>query len=123
MVETGSKVSAIGLALRIAGGVFLLFAILMAIVGFALHEFRRDSHALWDQVAIGESEESARSKLGPPFREYTRESAPADYYVSGYRKRERSISSRVLIYMGADLVLYIWIDENDRVEEMFRGVS
>jgi hypothetical protein len=88
-----------------------------------LESSRSDTIVKWNQIQVGDTEVSVRSRLGEPNIEYARESAPTDYYVSGYRRRERPITNRVLIYMGADLVLYVWVDDAGRVEELFRGVS
>ncbi len=92
-------------------------------VGYEIERFRRPSRTLWSQVSIGDGLDSVRRILGNPAQEYTRDSAPEDYYISGYRRRERAISKRVLIYRGADLVFYVWFDENERVEELFVGGS
>lgn len=88
-----------------------------------LQHIREPSQTAWNGVHIGDSEGSVRRLLGEPYREYRVETAPADYYLSGYARRERSISNRVLIYVAADLVLYVWIAADDRVEELFTGSS
>lgn len=108
--------------LWISAGVLLLSLPLMS-VAVALYIFRSDSRALWEQVRIGDTDASVREKLGKPYREYRRETAPHRYYVPGYRFREREITEAVLIYMGADLVLYVWINKEGRVEDKFIGVS
>ncbi len=113
----------LSLGLGISGAALALFLVAFGAVGTALHEFRSSTKHQWDQVAIGDNEEAVKAKLGSPFREYSRDSAPIDYYIPGYRRRERQITNRVLIYMGADMVLYLWIDRNGRVEDMFSGVS
>ncbi|MHC4063566.1 MAG: hypothetical protein ACYSUI_03555 [Planctomycetota bacterium] len=93
------------------------------VVGLSLHSFRGPTNALWDQVEIGDSEESVRSRLGEPLREYEAAMAPEDYYLSGYGRRERTINKRVLICTGADMVMYVWIDDSGLVEDLFRGGS
>jgi len=103
--------------------VVLGVVVTVCIFGEMLRDFRSDTVAQWSQVHLGDTEESIRASLGSPYRAYTLDSAPIDYYISGYRWRERQITNRVLIYMGADMVLYVWIDRNGRVEDMFSGGS
>ena len=107
----------------VAGAGLLGLTASILAVGVVLWDFRKDTNALWDQVHIGDTEKSVRAILGAPFREYSRKSAPADYYVSGYRHQARAITERVLIYLGADMVFYVWIDRDGRVEGTFRGTS
>ena len=64
---------------------------------------------LWSQVKVDASESEVRSLLGTPECYYDAASAPTDYYVEGYGRKERSISGAVLIYRSFDLVLYVWL--------------
>lgn len=100
----------------------LLLAVGLLLVGYQLAQWRRPTLESWERISPGLSETEVRGLLGKPHREYD-EGAPADYYVSGYARKERRISGKVLIYMGADLVLYVWIDKQGKVEEVFRGGS
>ena len=100
-----------------------LLVIGLIIVAYQFEKWRAPTREAWSQVHVGDDHVAVRELLGPPFREYSRESAPDDYYVSGHARPERSISNRVLIYMGRDLIMYVWIDLNGRVEEKFIGPS
>ena len=111
-----------------AGALWLLagaacLIVTTVIVGGYLREWRAPTEALWSQVSVGDSEQSVRSALGSPYREYRLESAPPEYYVSGYARRERPITGKVLIYLGADMVFYVWLDRTGYVEETFAGTS
>jgi hypothetical protein len=88
-----------------------------------MEQWRARVRALWDQVAIGDSEAHVRQILGAPGRAYDKATAPPDYYVDGWQRPEREITNKVLIYFGADMVFYVWIDEEGKVEETFRGGS
>jgi hypothetical protein len=109
--------------LKVAGIVALLGVAAFGLVGFLLWDFRHDTRKLWSQVRLGDTEISVRQRVGAPRREYEKGSAPSQYYESGYRHRDRPITARVLIYMGADLIFYVWIDEKGYVEDVFIGTS
>jgi hypothetical protein len=79
--------------------------------------------ARWNQIKLGDSMALILKRFGPPTYEYEAKSAPTDYYLSGYQKRERPISNRVLIYVEGDLALYVWIDRLNCVEDMYWGGS
>ncbi|HWL93211.1 MAG TPA: hypothetical protein VNT79_06725 [Phycisphaerae bacterium] len=77
----------------------------------------------WSKVRVGDAESHVRSVLGAPVFGYTRENCPENFYVEGYGKPDRPVRGKVLIYLATDLVLYVWIDPQGRVEELFRAVS
>jgi hypothetical protein len=93
------------------------------IVGRFLSDWRGPTLQKWAQVCIGDTEEQVLSTLGNPIKCITAQNASDVYYVEGYRKKSRSITSKVLIYMERDLIFYIWIGRDDRVEDTFIGTS
>lgn len=99
------------------------FAASVAVVGTMLETWRQPTTDRWAKIVPGDPLDKVLSELGHPLRQYTAASGPHDYYVSGYGRKERPISHRVLIYMAKDMILYVWIDVNERVEEVFVGVS
>ncbi|MBE7458552.1 MAG: hypothetical protein HS102_18375 [Planctomycetia bacterium] len=103
--------------------VLLILGSLFVAVGIVLKSFRSETVETWKRVQIGDTEDAVRTALGKPFREYSAEKASQQYYVHGYHHKERDISHRVLIYMGADMVLYVWIDKSGHVEDLFQGGS
>lgn len=76
-------------------------------------------YARFRAVKTGWTEEEVRRRLGPPYRAYDRATAPKDYYVRGWARKERAITNRVLIYMGDEPIAYIYIDGENRVEDVF----
>ena len=75
-------------------------------------------------IDTGMSEAQVRARLGEPWRTYERATAPADYYVRGYSHPNRSISSKVLIYFGgSDMIVYVYLGKDGRVEGTFVGGS
>ncbi len=88
-----------------------------------LERWRAPVRAAWSCVEVGLLEEEVYACLGEPRYLHDVLSAPSDYYVKGYGRKVRPISNRVLIYMGADMVFYVWIDLQGRVEETVIGVS
>lgn len=77
--------------------VFLLGACGLIIVGYHLEKWRAPTRNTWSAVRVGDDQIAVRSLLGEPDREYSKEAAPHDYYVSGYAVPDRSITGCVLI--------------------------
>jgi len=68
----------------------------------------------------GQTEAQVISLLGEePAFVYDRETAPVDYYVDGWSRKERAITHRVLIFMPGALICYVWLDERGLVEDSF----
>ena len=82
-----------------------------------------DQYAEFRKIKVGMTEAEVRAALGKPLHEYTQKSAPSPYYVKGWTYKERPISSKVLIYIKAEPIAYIWIDGRGRVEDVFVGGS
>ena len=74
-------------------------------------------------ITVGMTESAVTERLGQPLRRYRKESAPSPYYHSGYAYKERPISGGVLIYVGIETILYVYLDERGNVEEVFVGGS
>ena len=75
------------------------------------------------KIKVGMSEPEVRSIVGAPRHEYTRATAPAPYYVTGWAHKKRPITNKVLIYIRAEPIAYVWIDQTGRVEDVFVGGS
>ena len=71
----------------------------------------------------GLSRPEVRERLGEPDVVHHAESAPEDYYLEGWARREREITSEVWIYVLGEPVCYVWFDEAGLVEETFVGGS
>lgn len=95
------------------------FAVWLILVYVALEGWRGPTRRLWAQVAVGDTAESVIQRLGEPYRTVCCSEGNEDYYITGYGYKRRPISNRVLIYLKSDLVLYVWLDADDRVEETF----
>ena len=74
-------------------------------------------------IAAGTTEAGVLEKLGRPAKKYEADTAPHDYYVSGYQRKDRAISGSVLIYVRGDTIAYVYLDREGRVEEVFVGGS
>ncbi len=88
-------------------------------VGSVKEEWRAPTRSQWEKVKAGDDELAVRNILGEPVHSYERVTAPADYYFSGYGRKIRPISGKVLIYLKTDLILYVYLDQSGRVEETF----
>jgi len=117
-VKTPTRIVILVLALSA-----LAFVVVIGTFGVIWESWRKPTRDLWASVIIGDSEQSVLERLGNPYRAFDANTAPPDYYVRGYRRRERPITNRVLIYLGRDLILYVWIDQTGRIEEKFVGSS
>jgi len=100
--------------------------ILIVYLGGAV--LRYTSHDYWtlSSIDIGMAEDSLIIKLGRPAIVYYAHEVvdKPEYYVEGYQRKEREITNKVYIYFkGVDLIAYIYIDANNRVEDIFIGGS
>lgn len=75
------------------------------------------------KLALGLSEAQVRERFGEPYRIYDAASAPEDYYVKGWTRRERPITSKVWIFFVGEPICYVWFDEEGGVEDWFLGGS
>jgi outer membrane protein assembly factor BamE (lipoprotein component of BamABCDE complex) len=74
-------------------------------------------------IKVGMTEQEVRDRLGSPTHVYERRSAPQNYYVKGYSFKDRLITNKVLIYIGSEPIAYVYIDDQNKVEEVFVGGS
>jgi hypothetical protein len=74
-------------------------------------------------IDIGVTADQVIRRLGEPRHRYDRQTAPDSYYVKGYSYKERPISQSVLIYVGIESILCVYVDANNRVEDVFVGGS
>jgi len=74
-------------------------------------------------ITPGMSEAQVRARFGEPYKEYTKDNAPADYYMHGYHYEQRQISDKVLIYLDGEYVCYVYLDASGKVEHLVTGGS
>lgn len=84
--------------------------------------FRAD-YERFRSVRVGMTEQEVRNALGAPAQVYGRADAPEDYYVKGYSFRKRAITNKVLIYIAAEPIAYVYLDNQNKVEDVFVGGS
>lgn len=75
----------------------------------------------YESIRFGITEHEVRARLGEPFRTYTRETAPKNYYLPSYGYEERQITNKVLIYVTSEPILYVYLDSRSRVEDVVLG--
>ena len=83
----------------------------------------RDTYEKFGKVKVGMSEAQVRDMLGEPYKEYTRENAPQDYYVEGWEYEQRQIKKKVLIFIEGSPICYVYFDASGKVEHTFVGGS
>lgn len=77
-----------------------------------------------ERLELGLTQDEVRARFGrEPNYAYRAGSAPADYYVEGWARRERPITSSVWIYIEGEPICYVWFDADGRVEDWFVGGS
>lgn len=112
---------------RIAVGALVALVLLVAVGLIASRSIRRSLFgaeiARFEQVRVGMREADVRALLGPPSKEYSRETAPETYYVEGYSFERRKISGKVLIYVGSEPIAYVYVDPAGVVEYVYVGGS
>ena len=75
------------------------------------------------KLRVGLTEREVVLLLGKEPLAYDRETAPANYYVDGWAFKQRPITHRVLIFFFGELICYVWLDAQGRVEDFFVGGS
>ena len=83
----------------------------------------REERLKFQAITTGMTETTVRTRLGEPKHRYRRDDAPTPYYVPGYQYKERPISASVLIYVGIESILYVYLDPAGNVEEVYVGGS
>jgi len=83
----------------------------------------KEEYALFRSVTIGTKEADVIARLGQPSRTYSAADAPAEYYVPGFSYERRTISNKVLVYIGSEPIAYIYVDRQGAVEHIFVGGS
>ena len=108
-----------------AGLVALMFGgIAVLVIALWLWDDPYGHSQIESKLARGLTEAEIIRLLGrEPDQVLDRSSAPADYYVEGWSRKERPITNRVLIFMFGEPICYVWIDNDGRVEDYFVGGS
>ncbi len=107
-------------------GLLAVALTVVSVTGLARHASRKNEPYYSRAAAIrpGMTEADVVQQLGDPAQTYERETAPQHYYAEGYSYRERPISHKVLIYFGGmDMIVYVYLDRQGRVEDVYMGGS
>jgi len=101
--------------------VSLLAVLLMVFGKIAIwRAFDGEFRHIWT-IRVGMSEDEILNKLGTPDRVYYKATAPVNYYVDGYIYKIREIDNKVLIWIDTKAVTYVYLDTENRVEDLFIG--
>jgi outer membrane protein assembly factor BamE (lipoprotein component of BamABCDE complex) len=95
----------------------------LSIASCGPHPVFQKDYERFQAIKEGMTEQEVREKLGEPAHMYDRANAPKDYYVKGYSFKERPISNKVLIYIASEPIAYVYLDDQNKVEEVFVGGS
>lgn len=107
----------------------LVFSISLLSVLIIMHIWaQRPYKEIVEVVKSLQTEKQVVEAFGKPYKTVHRGSK--DYYIKGYSFKHREIGNRVLIYfpdnptdMVADIIMYVYIDNEGRVEDYFVGGS
>lgn len=108
---------------KILLGAALVVTALLLVSAFVFHEAFKEEYEYFRVVKPGMSEAEVVKLLGQPYKVYEKATAPKNYYVEGYAFKERPITNKVFIYMGAEPIAYVYFDDKNQVEETFVGGS
>ena len=104
----------------------VLYFMLAAMATFAcasvvtLWVWRRPTLAEWSQIRIGDTEQRVLAILGTPSAQYDRDTAPLRLDAELMARRPRPNRSKVFVYVGgADLTMFVWFDNDGKVEDIF----
>jgi outer membrane protein assembly factor BamE (lipoprotein component of BamABCDE complex) len=107
----------LGLALLISlAGLLMLFVI-------KVNKVLEPDYKRLEVIQVGMTEAEVIQILGPPHKIFRKETAPKDYYVSGWSYKKRDITNKVLIYSFGEPIAYYYLDENNKVEDIYIGGS
>ena len=74
------------------------------------------------ELRVGQTtSEDIRSLGNEPRHSYSKDTAPGDYYLKGWERRERPITGSVLIFMLQGTVCYVWFDAQGLLKDDFVG--
>ena len=93
------------------------FVCVVATVEWVRLPFRRSIA----KVEIGDERADVERKLGPPMRACS--CAEGGCFESGYERPERCDATEMLVYLRADLVFYVFLDQDGKVVATFLGGS
>jgi hypothetical protein len=115
------------IALLITIGIpVVLILFIIGLVDIAGVEYLVNEMPKYNQVKAGMSREQTIKLLGTPIESYTAAQSPKDFAKTdwgGYQAPEREISGEVLIYSSGDIVVYVFLDPQGKVEEFRTGSS
>lgn len=113
----------LGMTTKVVVGIGIVIAIAVLVGSLAIRTTFEEEYEKFRAVKPGMTEEEVVQLLGKPFKVYEKETAPKNYYIEGYAFKERPITSKVYIYVASEPILYVYIDKNKKVEDMFLGGS
>ena len=100
------------------------------IIGFIIYNGSKnidkvfaDDYKKFNSISKGMEEHSVIELLGNPQKSYHAPNYPSDYYIPGYSFKRRDISNKVFIYIGTEAIAYIYINDQNKVEDIFVGGS
>jgi hypothetical protein len=99
---------------------YLLFALTAHVFLIATNW---DDYRAYRSIKRGMTEAQVVERLGKPNAAFDKATAPENYYAEGYSFKRREITNRVLIYRNQEPIAYVYLDRDNRVEEVFIGWS
>lgn len=104
----------------------VILLVLISIIYFLKKSYKEsfiEDYKKFESIKVGMSEEEVIKRLGEPQKVYNSENEPENYYVEGYSFKKRSITNKVLIYIGTEPIAYFYFDNQNKVEDIFIGGS
>ena len=108
---------------RILTGLVAATILLGLLANVVYRKAFEEEYERFRQVQIGMTETEVVALLGDPQRVFIKDTAPENYYVDGYSFKKRLITGKVLIYVGAEPIAYVYLDNKSVVEYVFIGGS
>jgi len=115
VISTAAAISVAGAAVLV---VFMVAPVLYEV------NYERQDRAPFERIKIGMPEEQVRELLADHLSPVVAVPGMEDYYIDGYSYREREITGKCLIYFGEyDAICYVYLDKDNRVEDVYIGGS
>jgi hypothetical protein len=82
-----------------------------------------EAYQRFASIEVGMTRDEVLNRLGPPDYQFEANTVAENYCVEGYSCSGRPIEHRLYVYLGGEPIAYIYLDHQERVEDVYIGGS